>query len=768
MPARDLVLNFFPATFSEPRATAWVGRWESPEQADQLRASRAGLVTWRDRADGDRMYAWHPTAVLPETFEGLSRVTVRPDEAPQLFERLVTDAVGRRMHDLGFEEKGNGFVNFSKGSLLAKVPQLVAVREPIGIYPKILFDVFFTKDANDELRFGLTADVLYTTRLDVSAAEWVAAGLADTLRSEYVCLLPDAPEAARFPELRRRTLGRLTGFRNDNAVLSDARLPELTEIPLTSVAPEPTRMTLERYLEARYEAAYRGGEAQLQRQLRDFVRPASRLDLIQKALGRLQPKELGALELLPGLTVSFSDLQVVGTDAFPVRPLDGPTYSFDRAGDKLERRIDTGLKRYGPYDRQAMASRGLRLLVVAPTANKGDVEVAIPKLLGGIRSKENVFTGLRAMYRLSQIEVTTEFVPVTTSQPMAGYLDAVRRALTDESRKVDAALVVIHEPHRRLPDSENPYFQTKGLLLTLDGIPTQAVTVEKLRTPDATLQYILNTLALALYAKLGGVSHVLRLAETKDSPTELVFGVGRALTRKSRLTAAEETVGFATVFRANGEYLYNDCTPYCTGAAYERALEDTIRRTVDKVAAFEQLADDASVRLVFHVHRRPGRHEVQPILNAVRKLPRFRIEFALVHVNDDHHLQLFDRANVGAPARGGRPAVDYLPVRGLAVTLGPRERLVTFVGPDQYRGQGCPGPLRLTLDKASTFTDIEYLTQQLYLLSFMSARSLSPGIKPVTIAYAEQLARMTGHLRGVQAWTVDVITRRLTRRLWFI
>lgn len=45
---------------------------------------------------------------------------------------------------------------------------------------------------------------------------------------------------------------------------------------------------------------------------------------------------------------------------------------------------------------------------------------------------------------------------------------------------------------------------------------------------------------------------------------------------------------------------------------------------------------------------------------------------------------------------------------------------------------------------------------------------MTPAIKPVTIGYAEQLARMTGHLRGVQAWTVEMIQNKLGRKLWFI
>jgi hypothetical protein len=74
----------------------------------------------------------------------------------------------------------------------------------------------------------------------------------------------------------------------------------------------------------------------------------------------------------------------------------------------------------------------------------------------------------------------------------------------------------------------------------------------------------------------------------------------------------------------------------------------------------------------------------------------------------------------------------------------------------------------MTLDDTSTFRDADYLAQQLFELSFMSARSLTPGIKPVTVLYSEFLADLTGHLRAVQEWTVKLIQQKLNRRLWFI
>jgi len=761
--------------------TVWSGLYTTAEAAAEIERSQAGLLTWRDPDDGTRLYAWHPSngSSAPK---GFSPVTVRLAEQPRLFERMIEDAVFRRMKELGFEERGAGWVNYQKPSLLAHVPSLAtAVKEDIGIYPKIIAEVFFSKKPDGELMIGLVVDVLYATRMQISAAEWKAAGLEEQLRGIYVNLLPNNPEANRLPDMVGRCVGRIDGLRGETAILSDLRDRQLAAAALGSVAPEPTRVNLGRYLAARYERAYAAGEKALTQQLRELVRPKSRHKFARGlVLDRLQPEDTPyadeGLTIAPGVTVRFDDMAVTGADTFPVRRLVDPEYSFDGAGQKHERKVDQGLQRFGPYDQERMARKQLRLLVVVPAEHLGETKLAMQKLLNGVSTLRNVFTGLKKMYRLHDLQITYS---VAATANMKDYSEAVHRSL----REAPAAqagephfhmlLTVIREAHRNLPTSENPYYQTKALALITEHVPTQAITVEKLRQKDDNLQYILNTMAVACYAKLGGTSHVLKLPKPDDTPTELIFGIGRStgsIRESGRYGDREQTVGFATVFRANGEYVYNDSTPYCDDDKYEEALEETIRRSIERVAAFEQLPDGAPLQLIFHVSRRAGHREERPILNAIGKLPRYKIKFALVHVNDDHRMQLFDLANRNPKSRYGdaKPEAAYLPARGMAVTIGPRERLVTFIGVGQYRGNGSPAPLRITLDKRSTFTDIEYLTQQLYLLSFMSVRSLNPGIAPVTISYAERLAQLTGQLRGVQQWTVELIRLKLGHKLWFI
>lgn len=774
--ALSTVLNFFPATFSSDTVKVGVGRWVDKVSTERLRDDNPGLRTWRDGEDGSRLYVWYmdDRDSLPAEFQ---RVTVQLDEAPSIFKRMLGDAIERRFLEIGFERKGvNAFVNYGKPSLLCQVPSLREIGGPLGIYPKIIPRVHYTRNASDELVIGVVADVLYTTRLDIPLSEWVAAGLIDEVRGGYVSLLPGTLEAAERPDLVGRSLGKIDAIQGRVVRLSDPRDPKILEVDSSAVAPEPTRINLAAYLHARHERAWEQGQHQLRRRIEGLVRPARRYELATAVVDRLVQGTPDGIQVRPELHVTFGRMLRVGGSEFPISKLKDPSYRFDTVNDaSIAGRVDVGLRKFGPYDQGQQRPRHVRILVLGLEENQREIDSAVRKLVGGVNTAKPVFAGLKAMYRLPNLDVTCAYAPKSSAKEMVRYADAAAEAIRSATArgvgesKFDLVIVVTHERFKAMPDSENPYYQTKALALVLDGVPTQAIFMETVRQDDYSLQYSLNTMALACYAKMGGKSHVLDVEGPEDGVTELVFGVGRAMVGEARHSGRDETIGFATVFRSNGQYLYNDCTPYCRRDTYEGALEKTIIGTVKKVAAYEGLREGAHLRLIFHVPRRPGKHEEMSVLNAVGKLPQFKIEFALVHVNDDHHFQAFDTMNVdGQGWKGKKEEAKLMTKRGLCVALGPDERLVTFVGPDQYRGHGSPGPVLVRLDHRSTVKDVDYVAQQLYWLSFMNAGSLNPGHGPASIVYAEKLAKLTGHLRGVQQWTVDLIHTKLGWKLWFI
>jgi hypothetical protein len=464
--ALPLAINLFPAILSSDTARVWVGKWVSTEHAETLCAASPGLTTWRDRDDGTRLYAWDASRTLASGPPGFQDVTVSLEESPPLFQKLLADAIDARFRELGFAEKAGGFVNYGRQSLVADIPALAATaKERIGIYAKITSSIFFTRNAADELVFGPVLDVLYTTRLELTTGEWVAVGLVEQLKDKYVVLLPDSPEAAKYPGLINRVVGRIDGVRSDRCVLADPREQALVELGLSSVALEPLRSNLAVYLAARYKQAFESNERKLTDRLRTLIRPTERRKLAGVAAERLQQDGSGGskeLDLLPGVTARLAAMTHVGDMAFPVRRLEAPTYSFDRAGKKYQSRVDAGLRQHGPYDLYRARRDPVRLLVVAPRENQGEVELAIQKLLGGVNLHNGVFIGLRKMFRLANVTATYSYADDSS---MASYSVAVNRAIAaapGASPRFDLILTITRDAHRLLPDGDNPYFQTKA------------------------------------------------------------------------------------------------------------------------------------------------------------------------------------------------------------------------------------------------------------------------------------------------------------------
>src|SRR5205814_631950 len=155
------------------------------------------------------------------------------------------------------------------------------------------------------------------------------------------------------------------------------------------------------------------------------------------------------------------------------------------------------------------------------------------------------------------------------------------------------------------------------------GVPVQDLEIETLRKDERSLQFVLQNVALATYAKTGATPFVLRARQLERH--ELVFGIGKSDERVpgARLSAVQQVIGFTAVFRSDGDYLLNSCTPYTDVSQYERHLEDLVARVVPEVAKSEGIAAGETLRLVFHVYKSTGRREVGALENAIAKLPAY-------------------------------------------------------------------------------------------------------------------------------------------------
>lgn len=301
-------------------------------------------------------------------------------------------------------------------------------------------------------------------------------------------------------------------------------------------------------------------------------------------------------------------------------------------------------------------------------------------------------------------------------------------------------------------------------------VPVQEVRIETVR--QSKLAYPLNSIALACYAKLGGIPFVI--AAPRTLAHELVIGIGSAHVKESRLTEPERVVGITTVFSADGNYLLSNTSREADYDDYPRELLLSLTDCIDTIKNRNAWHTGDELRLVFHVFKPLKDVEATAVKKLVQGLTQTyaKVEFAFVHVSTDHDWVMFDRTSAGIRSWGadGRTKGHYVAERGHAVPMGKRELLVAVGGPMDLKSalHGVPKPLLLKLHPQSTFTDIEYLGRQAFRFTSMSWRNMYPSRNPVTILYSDLIAELLGHLRHVRNWNADAVTTKLRSSRWFL
>ena len=291
-----------------------------------------------------------------------------------------------------------------------------------------------------------------------------------------------------------------------------------------------------------------------------------------------------------------------------------------------------------------------------------------------------------------------------------------------------------------------------------NGLPSRIIEVE----------YILNNLGLAMYAKLGGIPWTL--APNPDLAHEIVVGIGSARLTESRRGAGERVIGITTVFSGDGQYLLANNTQEVLSEQYLEALTRSLEETVAELRSRFGWKPKDRVRFVFHQSFKEYKDiEAEAVRNFAASFTDFVVQYAFVHVSRSHNWMLFEPAATGV--RFGKSMKGKMvPARGQCVPLGPYTALVTLSGPYQVKTayQGCPHPVLVNIHEDSTFKSLDYLARQVYNLSFMSWRGFNPSTLPVSISYSNMIVRLLGHLRHVKNWNPEALATVLKERRWFL
>lgn len=765
--APNLVANFLPVRFRGQAFRAGVVPFDSAERLEALRAELKG--THVVAREGDRAVCVPLTAdsKLVGTEEKFAIGDFR-----HLAMRLVRAALIGEILAMGYKlrsYKQPAFVSrYRKQDLLGLCAgdQREALTD-VHVFPQFRLD---PRACGPSGKMGIVVGLKARYEIDLTAQGLLERGF--DVEGRYVLARTDeVPFDPNLDECAYRKLaGAVDSVRDGRLYLRDA--PVLTEVGADQAWLEGRLDTFQDVI-----AFLTGGRhapllERLDEETFALTGAEGRLQRITALATRLA--QGGALQVAADLEVEVGPpLGSTGHSFSQVksRPFEEPTFVFDPGGGKTDKSALRGLTRLGPFDSESFTPRRPRILVMTPRPWQGGVEVFMDQFRRGVPNAKVFSEGFARKYRLTDCDIRIEAFDARGPRDVTAYRDACLAAL-DRGEKPHLAIVITSEKQEDLQGDDSPYLVAKSTLLG-QGIPVQEIQYETIGRGD--IAYPLDSMALQCYAKLGGIPFVI--AAPRTIMHELVIGIGSAHIKPSRFSNPERVVGITTVFNADGNYLLSNMSREADYDRYPEELLRALRVCIDEVKTRNAWRPDDAIRLIFHVFKPLKDTEADAVKNLVTGLlAEFRtVDFAFVHVSNDHEWHLFDTAAQGIgtaamPSGHRQPKGRYVPQRGHAVTISSSEVLLTVAGPYDIKRptHGLPRPLLLKLHRASTFTDIEHLAGQAFRFTAMSWRRFYPSRTPVTIMYSDLIASLLGRLRHVRDWNANILRTSFRTSRWFL
>lgn len=612
---------------------------------------------------------------------------------------------------------------------------------------------------------GMAINVRTTRYVTATCAELVDDGM--NLAGLYVGRRVPSSDPRLSP--RFELLGKVRSASSGMLCLDDAR-PGCESFPAAEAYLETRGDGFDRCLSHVFRSDVYEAREDIEAYLARFRSGPTRLNYLRRAVAHFASEEL---RLAPGVRFGFADFLSEKKRSFPpAQVAPAAVYVFDPSGTSTKTWHDGGLDLYGPYSAATFTPTRPRICVICQKSKKGRVDQFLNKFLRGIPQAGNhrapFAKGLIRKFELE--DVTTEFF-TTEDDSASAYKRAVRQALDhhgEQGPKWNLALVQIDGEFHNLPGCDNPYLITKAAFLK-HQIPTQEFTSETVELPNRRLAYALNNMALATYSKINGTPWLIKADPAMAH--ELVIGMGSARIGEGRLGEREQVVGITTVFTGDGHYCVTNVSKVVPMDDYEQELLDTLRKSVNQVRADMNWQRREPVRLVFHAFKPLKDAETEAVKSLMAELGDYDVDYAFIHVVDDHPYVVFDETQEGMKDfETGMQKGVFAPQRGLFFRLSGKDVLIALTGPrDIKRAQdGLPRPILLSLHRNSTFEDTTYLARQVFTFASHSWRSFFPSPLPVTILYSELIAKHLGELSKLPNWDPDAMLGRIGRTRWFL
>ncbi len=573
----------------------------------------------------------------------------------------------------------------------------------------------------------------------------------------------------------RRLIGRIDRMENGMIHLSEHYAGTDT-VAASDVMLEGSKASFARCLKAilgsRYEQFDRERDDHMA-QLLDGPAMASMLDRMGEFLRGRSP-----IRLAPDLDAAVGERFDLSNPEPPARKIidEFPPVEFcyDTARTKRDQYPWFGLERFGPFSRSWFSKRSPFILLICPEHVQGPSEQFFRLFRDGITSVpgSKYSGGFAKVFSLVEIKHDVVKVPLAKAGTLIGqaYRKEIADFLARADTQPDAAIVVIQDEHADLPECNNPYLASKALLL-MHGIPVQEIKVSRVCQKPASLQYILQNIAVAMYAKLGGtpwtVDHDLPVTD------EIVIGMGYCEVSGSRFEERQRFVGITTVFQGDGNYLLGHISGECSYDKYPEHLREATRDVLAETRRRNGWNPRDRIRIIFHIYKPLKKVEISEIVadcvDALRN--EFEVEFAFLTVKHEHSFTLLDFAEKGREVKDSEKNKGiYVPKRGCMVQIGPHTTLLNTTGAQLIKrvNTPLPEPLLIHLHPESGYKSLNYLSEQVLKFTGLSWRSTLPARKPATIYYSELIASLLARCQELPDWSPAVLNSKLRSSRWFL
>ena len=614
----------------------------------------------------------------------------------------------------------------------------------------------------DDWRLALLLQQDFRWEIEGRIPELAAAGIE--LKGLVALLINPAPEQSAL-------LGEIVSFDDKNVTV---RGKTIQTVPINEVRIEGSRESFSRLLSRILGANYLKFDQQRRQEESVFTAGPGMQKFLSEMERWLTPKS--PLAVCPGLSISVGGaIPLTNSDDYrSVKVFDPIKFCFDASRTKNHPFPSVGLHNFGPFSADTFPKKSPTILAVIPSNIQGRAETFLNHFQKGFPASTGKYPGpyekgFARHFALANPAIIKVVVPAKDpGNPGANYNAAITAALAKLTTMPDVALVFIEDEHSTLADDRNPYVQSKGLLMA-HGIPVQEARHETISAPQYSLQYNMINIAVAMYAKMGGIPWTVAADATVSD--ELVIGMGHCELSRDRFSERQRFVGLTTVFKGDGNYLLANCSSECTYEQYPAVLKTTLRDLLLDLKVRNGWKAGDTVRLIFHSIKPLKNVEVGGIVaEAVAALdPTIHFEHAFLTIKQDHPFKVFDSAEQGKNSNGKAKGA-LVPSRGFCAKIGPRSKILSVNGPSQLKTEwaGLPVPLLIELHRGSSFQDQWYLAGQVFNFTGLSWRSTQPSPLPVTLLYSKLIAELLVRLKQSKDWSPAQLNTKLRHSRWFL